>query len=266
MSFNVHHSAGSRNIVWLTPRFIIDALGPFDLDPAAAPAPRPFPTAKMHYEHADGDGLLRPWFGRVWLNPPYGRAMNRWMRRLAEHGQGTGLIFARTDTAAFRSAVWDKATAALFLHGRLTFLRADGTPALNDGGAPSVLVAYGPEDTERLHDSGIEGQFVAIAPTAYLFVTQRLIEDERNVLSAERSWRQVIEEIMRREGRPMSLTELTNMVRNHPKAARNRHLGAKVRQTMQDARFRRTAPSQYELAFPMPKEGRVSPGTALSSR
>jgi hypothetical protein len=54
----------------LTPRFVIDALGPFDLDPCP-PKERPWDTARRHFTEAD-DGLSRPWKGRVWLNPPYG--------------------------------------------------------------------------------------------------------------------------------------------------------------------------------------------------
>ncbi len=33
---------------WLTPKFIIDALGPFDLDPCACPNPRPFDCALVN--------------------------------------------------------------------------------------------------------------------------------------------------------------------------------------------------------------------------
>lgn len=45
--------------IWLTPRNIIEATGPFDLDPCAAPAPQPWPTAKVHYTEEEGDGLPR---------------------------------------------------------------------------------------------------------------------------------------------------------------------------------------------------------------
>ncbi len=46
---------GATN-VWLTPRDIIDGLGPFDLDPCAAD-PRPFDIAATNYTEAQ-DGLL----------------------------------------------------------------------------------------------------------------------------------------------------------------------------------------------------------------
>ena len=57
--------------VWLTPPAIIEPLGPFDLDPCAAPSPRPWPTAARHIELPE-DGLTAEWHGRVWCNPPFG--------------------------------------------------------------------------------------------------------------------------------------------------------------------------------------------------
>jgi hypothetical protein len=116
-----------KNDEWLTPPEILEALGPFDLDPCA-PVNRPWPMASRHYTIQD-DGLMKPWEGRVWLNPPYGLQAERWLRRLAEHGNGIALIFARTETEAFFSQVWERATGLLFIRGRLTFYRVDGTKA-----------------------------------------------------------------------------------------------------------------------------------------
>jgi hypothetical protein len=144
--------------VWLTPPSLLDALGPFDLDPCAAPEPRPWPTAAEHYT-ADVDGLRQRWHGRCWVNPPYSDN-EPWLSRLADHGHGTALIFARTETAAFHRQVWDRATALLFLRGRITFHRHDGRPGRGNAGAPSVLVAYGTPDAEELASCGIEGAYV----------------------------------------------------------------------------------------------------------
>jgi hypothetical protein len=48
---------------WLTPEAIIKALGPFDLDPCAAPSPRPWPTAKSHMESPE-NRLADSWRGQ----------------------------------------------------------------------------------------------------------------------------------------------------------------------------------------------------------
>ena len=143
---------------WLTPPGLLAALGPFDLDPCSAPEPRPWPTAAAHYTPAD-DGLRQPWHGRCWVNPPYS-AIGPWLAKLADHGHGTALIFARTETAAFRAQVWERATALLFPYGRLTFHRADGRPGNGNSGAPSVLVAYGDADADILFDLDVPGAYV----------------------------------------------------------------------------------------------------------
>lgn len=152
------HRPGGGSDQWLTPPVILAALGHFDLDPCAAPEPRPWPTADRHYTPAE-DGLRQPWHGRCWVNPPYSDAA-RWLSRLADHGQGTALVFARTETAMFREHVWGKASALLFLFGRVTFHQANGRPGKWNGGAPSVLVAYGDSDAGVLASCGMPGAFV----------------------------------------------------------------------------------------------------------
>jgi hypothetical protein len=152
--------------VWLTPPSIIDALGPFDLDPAAAPEPRPWPTAKRHI-CLPADGLAADWgHDRVWLNPPFGKHARAWLAKLADHGHGTALTHARTETEWFIDTIWTRATAILFLYGRLHFHHADGTRAEANSGCPSVLVAYGEEDAHRLACSKLEGRFIHLDQTS----------------------------------------------------------------------------------------------------
>lgn len=144
---------------WLTPDHILEDLGPFDLDPCAnLEHPTRCAAEGWTIEH---DGLSRTWFGRVWLNPPYGPHAAVWLERLAAHGNGISLIFARTETEAFHAHVWGKADALLFLKGRLRFLRPDLTVA-GGAGAPSVLVAYGRANATALVTSGLEGHYVRL--------------------------------------------------------------------------------------------------------
>ncbi|MBY0438782.1 MAG: phage N-6-adenine-methyltransferase [Burkholderiales bacterium] len=159
-----HHSAVAQRDEWLTPPHVLEALQPFDLDPCA-PIVCPWPIAREHYTVMQ-DGLSQPWRGRVWLNPPYGPKTRLWMRRLAEHGDGIALIFARTETAIFFPWVWDHAAALLFLKGRLHFHYVDGRRAAANSGAPSVLVAYGRENRDRLAQSGLPGKLIDIRGAA----------------------------------------------------------------------------------------------------
>lgn len=156
-SMNTHARAANGTDQWLTPRFVIEALGPFDLDPCASSV-RPWPTAAQHYTQFE-NGLVQPWHGRVWLNPPYSETA-RWLRRMVCHGDGVALLFARTETRMFFESVWDKADALLFLRGRLTFFRTDGQPGRGNSGGPSVLVAYGEANAVRLGESGLAGKMV----------------------------------------------------------------------------------------------------------
>lgn len=153
-----HQSAKMLNDEWLTPRHIIDKLGPFDLDPCA-PIIRPWETASRYYTVMD-NGLLQEWCGFVWCNPPYGVQTKIWMERMVIHNDGIALIFARTETDMFFKYIWSCASSILFIKGRLTFHYVDGTKANANGGAPSVLIAYGKRAEERLLNSNIDGKYV----------------------------------------------------------------------------------------------------------
>ena len=155
-----HQSHAMLKDEWLTPPDLLAELGSFDLDPCS-PVARPWATAARHYTIRD-DGLSREWTGRVWLNPPYGAATGRWLARLADHGDGLALIFARTETDMFFKQVWCRASALLFLRGRLHFHHVDGSRAKNNSGAPSVLVAYGERNAETLESLRARGQFISL--------------------------------------------------------------------------------------------------------
>lgn len=157
-----HHSARRASDEWLTPPHVLDALGAFDLDPCApVERERPWPTAAEHLTVED-DGLHHLWWGRVWLNPPYSEA-EHWMARLAAHGRGTALVFARTETRWWFRSVWPAASAILFLEGRLSFLRPGGAASKtgHNSGGPSALIAYGPADAEVLQTCGLAGACVS---------------------------------------------------------------------------------------------------------
>ena len=167
-SIGSHQSASAGTHTWLTPPSIINALGPFDLDPAACPAPRPWDTAGTMWTREDGP-LRREWSGRVWLNPPFGPKplVSQFMARMADHGRGTALLFARTETEVFFASVWDRATAVLFLKGRPHFHRQDGSRAAANSGAPVCLIAYGQFDAAKLRLCGLPGRYVHLTDTAY---------------------------------------------------------------------------------------------------
>ena len=95
------------------------------------------------------------------MNPPYSEA-SRWLEKLAGHGMGMALIFARTETEMFGKWVWGRASSVLFISGRLHFHYPDGTRAKGNAGGPSVLVAYGEYDAGILALCGIPGFFTRL--------------------------------------------------------------------------------------------------------
>lgn len=163
-TFGAPNGGGFTQDTWLTPPHIIRALGSFDLDPCAAPSPRPWPTAARHIELPE-DGFAAKWEGRVWMNPPYGSEMARWLAKLADYGNGVALVFARTETGMFHESVWPRAHGVLFLRGRLSFCDRKGKPA-GTAGAPSCLIAYGQNNAEVLRGCGLPGHLVLLEPSA----------------------------------------------------------------------------------------------------
>jgi hypothetical protein len=112
---------------WYTPPEIFTALAmTFDLDPCS-PGPQHWVPAACVYTKAD-DGLMRPWDGLVFMNPPFGGRNGHvpWLTKFLDHANGVGIV------RAYTSAKWfhDHATRAdlmLFPRGKTKFVKPDGT-------------------------------------------------------------------------------------------------------------------------------------------
>lgn len=136
MGIGNHEKPGKGGTdVWLTPLEIIEKFGEFDLDPCGQLNHQ---TAKTIYTE---NGLDQKWFGRVWLNPPYSE-VGKWLDKLAQHGSGIALVFARTDTK-WCQRIAPKADSVFFPAGRFTFLNGDKSLPKWSCGAPSMFLAFG---------------------------------------------------------------------------------------------------------------------------
>jgi len=126
---------------WATPRQFFDMLDAefhFTLDPCATAE-----NAKVEqFFTRESDGLKQSWSGSVFMNPPYGRDIRKWMAKAyMESRRGSVvvcLIPARTDTRYWHEFVMH-ADDIRFVRGRLRF----------EGGAhsapfPSVVVIFRP--------------------------------------------------------------------------------------------------------------------------
>lgn len=218
---------------WLTPPFILRALGPFDLDPCA-PTPQPWPTAAQHFTIAD-NGLAQAWHGRVWCNPPYSKIDGRsqlelWLARMVRHGQGIALTNANTQTKWFFDFVWHSAEAVFFFRSKLKFYRPDGRRG-DQGHSASVLIAYSPADAHALYSSGLDGKFI---PLIVRFSHQ-----------VRTTWRQLVRFLLTECQGVATLEQLYELASGHPKTASNPNWKAKIRQQVQ-AEAHRVGPALWQ--------------------
>lgn len=115
---------------WATPRELFERLdqqyGPFTLDPCATHDNTKVP---QHYYTATEDGLSRRWTGRIFMNPPYGRQIGKWIRKAYESvtsGDATiavCLVPSRTDTAWWHDYCMKGEVE--FIRGRVYFEHQD---------------------------------------------------------------------------------------------------------------------------------------------
>lgn len=159
---------------WYTPPVIVEALGGkegFDLDPCTPENPSRLPacTARRMITPSQ-DGLATDWWSQafVWMNPPYGKGMDKWMDKLANHaGGGIALVPAHMDPAWMHDFVLNhpNTTAILLTRGRLKFVRPDGSMGTSSP-TGSVFVAYGARAARNLlkaQEQGVvRGKFFAI--------------------------------------------------------------------------------------------------------
>lgn len=131
-----HVMFNSGNNEWYTPSVFIEAarsvLGEIDLDPASSEIANKTVKAGLFYTAQD-NGLEKPWFGNVWMNPPYsseliGKFADKLVSELPNIEQAIVLVNNATETEWFYKMV-SHASAVCFPKGRIRYNGADGKPA-----------------------------------------------------------------------------------------------------------------------------------------
>ena len=132
----------SKSSEYETPQWLFNRLDyfyHFTLD-AAATAEN---TKCLRFITKAENSLVQTWYNeRVWLNPPYGRGVGKWLdKAVQETARGcllvAVLLAARTDTVWFHKRVLPYAHNILFVRGRLHF---DDDP--NPAPFPSIVVIF----------------------------------------------------------------------------------------------------------------------------
>lgn len=143
---NVHYM--STNYEWETPDKVFLPLKEefgIEFDVCASNSNR---KTKKYFDKQI-NGLQKEWSqaGRVvWMNPPYGNEITKWVRKAHEetkHGVTTvALLPARTDTSWFHTYIKDRHEVR-FLKGRIKFKEAKSSAPF-----PSMIVVFKPEEKE----------------------------------------------------------------------------------------------------------------------
>lgn len=124
------HGTPPHLLRWAEQRY-----GPFDLDPAGDIDLNCAP------EYYTWEGLIRPWHGRVFVNPPYS-GLRKWVKKASqEHEAGNTRVIcmlAKVDTSTswFQDLVWPTARV-FFIRRRVRYLSRQWEPAGRGGGVVS---------------------------------------------------------------------------------------------------------------------------------
>lgn len=135
---------------YYTPPWVFERLGlTFDLDVCAPSGGVPWLPAVKSLTIIE-DGLMTPWKGKVWCNPPYSYP-HPWIMKFIEHGNGLCLV--QSSKAGWWIDLWQKADAILALPPNIKFVTGEG---LAKGiFMPVILAAMGAENVSALKSSGL---------------------------------------------------------------------------------------------------------------
>jgi hypothetical protein len=153
---NMLAQKSSTGVEWYTPAAYIEAartvLGGIDLDPASCEQANATVRATTYYDIRD-DGLEQPWYGRVWLNPPYSEWAKRFVEKLlVELAAGrvdAAVVLLNVEAVCNRWFLPMWGHVLCFLASRIKFASPDRESVAPMNG--SVFIYLGP-DPDRFAD------------------------------------------------------------------------------------------------------------------
>jgi len=149
---DIHHDSG--NVEWFTPVEIIEAarrtMGSIDLDPFSCEEANKAVRAWRIFTK-ETDGLAQEWFGRVWMNHPFGKTTNGPCIQKAVNEFSFGpvrqlccITYASTTERWFRPLMQ---FPQCFLHKRTAFRTPEGV--IVKGATKGCAVTYMGSNVDR---------------------------------------------------------------------------------------------------------------------
>jgi hypothetical protein len=163
---------------WYTPAKYIEAarviMGGIDLDPASCELANQTVKATHYYDQVM-NGLMQPWYGKVWLNPPYGKVnptpgsvrsyqqlfVEKLLREASHVEQAILLLLGNVCFNRYFSELWNHPLC--FHAGSLPFYRPDGT--LDYFGFGTIFVYLGPNESKFIEVFSAFGRIVKAVDT-----------------------------------------------------------------------------------------------------
>lgn len=108
---------------FLTPPEIVRAMGEFDLDPCGSHR-QAGSLARNEYKFPEANGLLLPWEGAVFVNPPFSE-LQAWIGRFILHNNGILLVPARVEVSWFWR-LWHNCHGFFFTKGPVKYICPEG--------------------------------------------------------------------------------------------------------------------------------------------
>jgi len=134
---------------WYTPKSVFDGLGlTFDLDVCSPRGGTGLVPALESYCQEE-DGLTSPWFGRVWMNPPYSKP-SPWIDKWLAHGNGVALL--PMAKSRWFNDLMDTDVHFTLLPSNFKFVSPEGKPISLMMG--SMLWAIGDDNAEAIAKIG----------------------------------------------------------------------------------------------------------------
>ena len=147
-----------NNPEWYTPQYILErvyaTLGGVSLDPCCNLYGTPNVAAERHYR-LPTDGLSEPWGEgntKIFLNPPYGRAIGKWTKKLTEEFLAGGVKSAITLVPVKSDTKWwtvllESASCWCAIRGRIRFDSPSGGNGQTGTFASALVLLTKDEET-----------------------------------------------------------------------------------------------------------------------